>query len=249
MARPKKKGIDYFPVDVKMDDEITLILAKHGAEGFGILVILWQIIYNNGFYVPWTEKELLLYNNRFYADSNKVNDVINECLKWEIFDSKLYNKHKILTSCGIQKRFVEAISRRESVEVDKRYWMLSDVNANINFINVDDNPQNGDNNPQSKEKDKIEQYKIDLWKMYPRKEGKKKYLSVVDKLLKQHGYEQLVRCIQRYVPTVSEKKYLQHGSTFFNSGYVDYLDENWTETSNSKPIEKINKTKVVYRTL
>ena len=28
-----------------------------------------------------------------------------------------------------------------------------------------------------------------------------------------------------------EKKYIKYGSTFFTSGYVDYLDENYTSTS------------------
>ena len=40
MARPQKAGIDYFPMDVDMDqdDKILLIEAEHGVEGFGILV-------------------------------------------------------------------------------------------------------------------------------------------------------------------------------------------------------------------
>jgi len=36
MARPQKNGLDYFPLDVDMDqdDKIALIEAQHGVVGF-----------------------------------------------------------------------------------------------------------------------------------------------------------------------------------------------------------------------
>ena len=39
----------------------------------------------------------------------------------------------------------------------------------------------------------------------------------------------MTRAISRYIKAKSgeEKRYLQMGSTFFNSGYVDYLDKNY----------------------
>jgi hypothetical protein len=41
--------------------------------------------------------------------------------------------------------------------------------------------------------------------------------------------EEFLRCIDRYVEDVrfNDRKYWKHGSTFFHSGYVDYLDENY----------------------
>ena len=47
----------------------------------------------------------------------------------------------------------------------------------------------------------------------------------------------MLRAIQRYIAEHKEKEkgggfvpQWQHGSTFFNSGYVDYLDENYVHT-------------------
>ena len=42
MARPQKKGLDYFPldVDIDQDDKIALIEAKHGAIGFAVIIKL-----------------------------------------------------------------------------------------------------------------------------------------------------------------------------------------------------------------
>jgi hypothetical protein len=112
LARPQKDGLDYFPLDTEMDDKVKLIDAKFGVTGFGVLVKIWQIIYDSGYYIKWTEKELLLYKTRINADINLINDVINECLRWGIFNNELYETYSILTSSGIQKRFFEATKRR-----------------------------------------------------------------------------------------------------------------------------------------
>jgi hypothetical protein len=59
MSRPIKQGLDYFPMDVEVDDKIELIEAKHGISGFGILVKLFQKIYKEGYYLNWNEETLL----------------------------------------------------------------------------------------------------------------------------------------------------------------------------------------------
>ena len=42
MARPVKQGLDYFALDVKMDDETELIEAEHGHLGFFVLIKMFQ---------------------------------------------------------------------------------------------------------------------------------------------------------------------------------------------------------------
>ena len=44
------------------------------------------------------------------------------------------------------------------------------------------------------------------------------------------GYKTLEKCIDRYIAELEKDKDWrkpQNGSTFFNSGYIDYLDENY----------------------
>ena len=168
MARPQKEGIDYFPLDVKMDDEIKLIEAKFNVAGFGILIKLYQIIYDNSYYIKWTERELLLYSNRINADINLINEVVIECLKWNIFDKDLYEKFEILTSKGIQKRYIEATQRRKDVSFFKEYLLVNleekyqeRVNVNINEINADINSEKEDISTQSKLKEsKVKNTKV-----------------------------------------------------------------------------------------
>ena len=165
MARPQKTGLEYFPldVDIDQDDKIQLIEARFGITGFAIIIKLFMKIYKEGYYYEWTEKEQLLFSKRVNVDINLVNDVINDCIKWGLFDSMLYEKYKILTSKGIQRRYLEATGRRRQVELIKEYCLIDPskysnvVFVSINSVNVNNNPQsdkvNVDINPQSKVKE------------------------------------------------------------------------------------------------
>ena len=126
MARPLKTGLDYFPLDVNIDDNIELIEAEHGIEGFAILIKLWQKIYANGYYIEWNEDMSLLFSRKINASVNMINDVINSCFKRNLFNKKMYFEHGILTSKGIQKRFITACSssRRKNITFEKAYVLV-----------------------------------------------------------------------------------------------------------------------------
>jgi len=143
MSRPLKTGLDYFPMDVEMDDKVEIIEAKHGITGFGILIKLYQRIYKEGYFLKWTEEGLLLFSKRINVSINEVTETINDCLKYGIFDERLFKKYNILTSSGIQKRFLAAVDRRKEIELIAEY-VIVDINTdnfNINWINVNNNTQ------------------------------------------------------------------------------------------------------------
>ena len=87
------------------------------------------------------------------------------------------------------------------------------------------NEKNEDN------KKHIEQQVTHVWNRYPLKKGKATAIKKIPKLIEQYSYEQLIRCIERYELGLQKETWRkpQNGSTFFNSGYVDYLDENYQE--------------------
>ena len=161
MARPQKVGVEYFPldVDIDQDDKVAIIEAQHGIKGFGIVIKLLMHIYKNGYYYEWTEKEQLLFSKRVNVDINEVNVIINDCIKWGLFDERLFKSFKILTSRGIQKRYFEIVKRRQRVEVIKEYLLLDsdDINvySNLVIVNINDNTEevNDNINPQSKVKE------------------------------------------------------------------------------------------------
>jgi hypothetical protein len=156
MARPQKEGLDYFPldVDIDQDDKVALIEAQHGVTGFAVVIKLLMKIYKNSYFYQWTEKEQLLFSRVVNVDINKINAIINDCLKWGLFSQKIYDAEQILTSKGIQLRYLEATSRRQVVKIppnhllickskvnDYKNLVIEHINENINEVNVNINPQ------------------------------------------------------------------------------------------------------------
>lgn len=72
-----------------------------------------------------------------------------------------------------------------------------------------------------------------VWKLYPKKFGKGKISDTQKLKLLEIGYDELSRAIQRCCSynKDKDKQYWQNGSTFFNSGYIDFLDENYEDSS------------------
>lgn len=135
MGRHQKKGLDYFPLDVYMDDSVALLEVDHGLEGFAILIKLYQKIYANGYYIHVSDKELKLLSRNINVDINQLNAIINSAVCYHLFDKCLHEKYQILTSSGIQNRYLFAVERRISVNFIKQFLLL-DENVYINMKNV-----------------------------------------------------------------------------------------------------------------
>lgn len=136
-GRPIKNGVDYFPLDVVMDDKIELIEAEHGIKGFGVVIKLLQKIYGNNYFYIFDKRAVMVFSNRVNVDINSINVIINSCNEWGIFDKVLYEKYEALTSKGIQKRFFEIVKRRKNIEVVKQLLLVDiDVSANTNLVYV-----------------------------------------------------------------------------------------------------------------
>lgn len=82
-----------------------------------------------------------------------------------------------------------------------------------------------------------------IWSLYPNKKGKAQAMKKIPKLLNQYGKETLVKVIERYTLEIKDKdkQYIKHGNTFFNGGYVDYLDENYQEDMKGTDKSQITK--------
>ena len=88
--------------------------------------------------------------------------------------------------------------------------------------------------PKPKE-NKVSKAEIDaffdsIWTLYPVKKGKGQVSDTKRKMLYKIGFDKMERAINRYLNELKKDaswRKPQNGSTFFNSGYVDYLDENF----------------------
>lgn len=152
MARPTKKGLDYFPLNTNIDsnDKIQLVESEFGSKGFAIVVKLFCKIYaERGYYYPWTEVEKLLFAKKTGESVGLVDEIVKRSVKWGLFDESVFNQFQVLTSEGIQNRFLEAVTRRGKVEILEEL-LLIDVNVYKNRINVNINSINDNNSTQSK---------------------------------------------------------------------------------------------------
>lgn len=111
MARPTKIALDYFPFDVDFfkDDKICLMSARFGSKGEIIAVKLLCKIYSTyGYYYTWGEDESLLFAQSAGdgITHSLVNDVVVELAKRGFFNKPIFDKFGILTSTGIQERYL-----------------------------------------------------------------------------------------------------------------------------------------------
>ena len=160
MARPLKEGVDYFSLDCYMDDKIKMIQAEFGLKGFAIVVKLWQTIYReHGYYCEWNEEKKLLFASEEGADCGPglINEIVQACIRRDIFSKKLFDKYQILTSRGIQKRYLSITAERKKAEMKKEYSLVevahNSINDDNNRVNVGKNQVNSVDNTQSKVKE------------------------------------------------------------------------------------------------
>jgi len=250
-GRQFKVSLPYFELDCHMDEKVKLIRAEYGLKGFAVVVMMYQHIYGGdyGYYCEWDDERLLLFmsDNGLIGESrNLIDEVVRACIRREIFSERLYKKYGILTSHGVQKQYLKATAKREAVNLIKEYLLISvpenRSNVVINSISDGRNLISGVKNSQRKSESYSDKSNKDtmckadalalyerLWKLFPNKKGKGRVSDAQKMKLLKIGYEEMTRAIERYQEELKKDSWrkMQNGSTFFNSGYVDYLDANY----------------------
>ena len=129
MARPKKSGLSYFPLDTDFfeDNKIRILKARYGNDGMILYIYLLCGIYKEGYYMQVDDDFEYILSDDLGMDQNKAKQVLNFLLSRSLFDNTLFQSDKVLTSAGIQRRFQLAIkerARKNPITVG-RYWILS----------------------------------------------------------------------------------------------------------------------------
>lgn len=163
MARPLKVGADYFPFDVDLDVKIDFIESKYANDGFAVIVKLWQKIYKeNGYYCKWDSDIAMLFafKNANNISVERLNGIIDLAFEKELFSKEVFERYGVLTSAGVQRRYLLVTVKRSRVDLDERYLLIdvpkNAVNVYINGVKVSDNSKKVDNNTQSKVKESKE---------------------------------------------------------------------------------------------
>lgn len=203
MARPLKQGLDYFPLDVGFlqDMKVRRIIKSCGASAISVLIWLLGSCYRDeGYYIWWTEDLPFIVADEIGVTEGCVQEVVKRALQVGFFDAGMKEKHGILTSAGIQKRFLEVTSRRKAAFLRRDFALIS-VNVDNNSINVCNNSINVYSNEQSKVKKR-------KGKESKEKEGEKNVLSSQDEIIQSYlsSNPELEKSIKRWMDMREEKK-------------------------------------------
>lgn len=203
MARPLKQGLDYFPLDVGFlqDMKVRRIIKSCGASAISVLIWLLGSCYRDeGYYIWWTEDLPFIVADEIGVTEGCVQEVVKRALQVGFFDAGMKEKHGILTSAGIQKRFLEVTSRRKAAFLRRDFALIS-VNVDNNSINVCNNSINVYSNEQSKVKKR-------KGKESKEKEEEKNVLSSQDEIIQSYfsSNPELEKSIKRWMDMREEKK-------------------------------------------
>lgn len=127
MARPIKQGLEYFTVDTDWDRKMKLFQAKFKAEGVGIIIILWQWIYNKGYFINWDDETKLMFASDNHIEEMRLDEMIDFAIEKEIFSKRIYNQYRILTSKGIQKRYLNSCLKRTEIRLHKKLLLINPI--------------------------------------------------------------------------------------------------------------------------
>lgn len=159
MARPTKKGLDYFPLDVDFlsDLKVRRIIKACGKEAVHILVaLLANIDRDEGYYVLWDDDLAFLVADEVGTKEGTVEELVRKAVQVKFFDKDIFDKYSVLTSKGIQNRYILATKERKKVELEFKYLLANEVNRSNISINGRNNSVNQGNNQQSKVKESKE---------------------------------------------------------------------------------------------
>ena len=212
MARPTAKGVEYFPLNVNFinDLKVRKLLLSCGAEAIAVLIYLLSTIYKDeGYYVEIHEDEIDLIALDVNVTPEFVLEVINKACEVRFFDVNLYENFNILTSKGIQERYLKITERRKNSVVITQFNLVNvynnSVNVNNNSVNVDNNLVNVYKSTQSKVKER--KGKKSKVKSLSNDSVKNVYLTETKKrdCMNKKIYELYLNGIGQISPTIKER--------------------------------------------
>lgn len=153
MGRKKKKGFEYFPLDVDMMQDIRMrkLIRRKRGEAVTVYTFLLCNIYKDGYYLEWDEDTPFILSEQTGFDEDYIIDVVNQCLELGFFSKELFDEHKILTSASIQQRYMQ-MSNSCGRELSMCDFLLIETKKNDKKAeNSEEMPINSEGKPFSSE--------------------------------------------------------------------------------------------------
>lgn len=214
----------YFHLSMRADDDGFLNNAKKVMKIIGANQNDYDLLVAKSFIIQFSDGICVIKHWR-----------INNYLRKDRYTETIYQEEKAMLTMQPNGRYSLKDSIRE----------MDDFPVGIPLVDRSDTQNRIEKNREEKnsiysaeklhDEQSLDDFFESIWKLYPIKKGKGQVSTSRKKALQKIGYDQIGRCVDRFLKDMSDsgrdRKYWMHGSTFFNSGYVDYLDENWGQES------------------
>ena len=132
MGRNRKEGLDYFPFEVDFFNDIKVrkLIKYQGGKAVTVYALLLCFIYKSGYYLRWDKELPFIISEQTGFDEAYISEVIKNCLLLGLLDQELYNQYEILTSRGIQDRYIYICTTlKRKVVIDSIYNISSSENT------------------------------------------------------------------------------------------------------------------------
>jgi hypothetical protein len=124
-------GLDFFNLDVNIfsDAKIIKLMHRYGPLGFMSYLLVLTNVFMNGYYLEASTTDLsyILLNGiggKYINGKNKLQEIILYLAYIDLIDKDMLSQN-IITSKGIQKRFLVATRSRKNQDLSK-YWLIDE---------------------------------------------------------------------------------------------------------------------------
>lgn len=130
MSRIKKRGLDYFPLDIDfMQNRLVRRIMKREGDGvLATLVSAFSCIYGGEGYYVLTDAFFYedISANLYQQTAADVKRILTLAAEYGIFDATLFRECGVLTSAEIQKQYLFSTKRRKTSAIDSRFNLITD---------------------------------------------------------------------------------------------------------------------------
>lgn len=246
MARPRKTGLDYFPLDCVLDIKVEELRAEHGNDGFAVWIMLLQEVYQ-------TEtgeldcsgvirRKTLAKRANISLDSWVL--IVDTCCEVGLFDQMMWS-NGIITSHGIKRRLGKIAEEREKARdrssspnnPRKTGESKREKERERESIETPYSPPKG-TRKKSRAISAGDRVKVErIYQCYPRKVGKAKALEAIrnalDRLTDAGDVVDAAYYLEERTKRFAEltrgadEQFIPHPSTFYNGERYDDDERQW----------------------
>ena len=130
MSRIKKRGLDYFPLDIDFLQNrlVRRIMKREGDGALATLVSAFSCIYGGEGYYVLTDAFFYedISASLYHQTAEDVKRILTLAAEYGIFEVTLFRECGVLTSAGIQRQYLFSTKRRKSSAIDNRFNLITD---------------------------------------------------------------------------------------------------------------------------